>query len=712
LCARAKTAQWLIRLADRDVPFDAAFFACFAWSIGGLRRILQPLEEYVKTLPRRSQRAKIGKALREVADSPAHRLDDELEDFLEKHPSMRSVVQHVVRRECLAVVQKYRRTAEIFPQAVRRLRRVFGVGAELARFCEFVFILQTFSPVEKYFEDSLEIHLLRSRHLPAAMLDISEPALKRCIDEAASSGLIRRCEINDAFRLRDELMQFWESCSGNVAKGVFCAPLSGKTLPLEHFKIPQEEIDHVKSLLARPGDAPTHILLYGPPGTGKTTFAASLAASLKVRAWSVVSRKDDDDDDRRSSLSACLHTASRHPGSFVLVDEAERMLDTDGGFVKNSKDKAWLNDFLERPGRRVIWITNHIRHIDQAVLRRFQYSIHFEGLRKPERKAVWRQILIDKKALRLLPEERIDALAEMYDVPAAVIEESVVQAKSLTRAKETFGLAVERVLRAHVTLRSGGDKPRPKKQTLPGYTPEGVCLEGSMDELLELCRRLDARMRGNGDLLAGSGTMLFYGPPGTGKTALARHIAETIERECLVKRADELLSMWVGETEKNIARAFQQAEKEDAVLVIDEADSFLYTRGIAQRSWEATQVNEFLTCLEECRCFCICTTNRREDMDAAAMRRFSIKIPFTFAGRNQVKALYKSLLAPLAADVMTEDEERELLSMTKLAPGDFHAVRARRRLADPGGVTHAVLTADLRREQSMKLEQAGRRIGF
>jgi SpoVK/Ycf46/Vps4 family AAA+-type ATPase len=116
----------------------------------------------------------------------------------------------------------------------------------------------------------------------------------------------------------------------------------------------------------------------------------------------------------------------------------------------------------------------------------------------------------------------------------------------------------------------------------------------------------------NGRVRPGAGTMLFYGPPGTGKTALARYIAEVLERECIVKPVSELQSMWVGETEKNIARAFQQAEADGAVLVFDGADSFIYTRDTAQQSWETSQVNEFLTCLEECRGFCICTTNRRE----------------------------------------------------------------------------------------------------
>lgn len=69
----------------------------------------------------------------------------------------------------------------------------------------------------------------------------------------------------------------------------------------------------------------------------------------------------------------------------MLVDEAERMLETNLVFGRQTKDKAWLNDFLEKPGQRVIWITNHIEHIDQAVRRRFTFSIHFSRLGTQER---------------------------------------------------------------------------------------------------------------------------------------------------------------------------------------------------------------------------------------------------------------------------------------------------------------------------------------
>ena len=211
--------------------------------------------------------------------------------------------------------------------------------------------------------------------------------------------------------------------------------------------------------------------------------------------------------------------------------------------------------------------------------------------------------------------------------------------------------------------------------------------------MLDKCRRADAVYVANGALRRGCGTMLFYGPPGTGKTALARYIAHEIGRECVVKRASDLLSPLVGEAEQNVAEAFRRTEAEGAVLVIDEADTFLYSRETAQRSWESSLVNEFLTALEECRGFCICTTNRMETMDAAAMRRFPFKVRFTYAGAEQAMALYSALLAPLA-------------------PGDFHAVRSQYWLAERGEVSHEELVRALRREQDMKRDHEERKVGF
>jgi len=547
------------------------------------------------------------------------------------------------------------------------------------------------------------------------LLDIPVARYRVAIKELTDSGIIEAESYT--FRLQDDLVALWQDEKGANVEKLFCRSLEGETLPLESFKLPADDIARVKSLLETESKLPVHILLYGVPGTGKSTFARSLAKASNVKAWAVPCRDDDDENDRRVSMRACLHMASRHKGSFVLVDEAERMLNTDMFIFQNTQQKAWLNGLLEEPERRVIWIVNDIGFVDQAVRRRFTYSIHFEELGKRERHSVWQQILARHRVQKRMSETEIESLCEKYTSQAAVIEAAVVRSKEIGIKKTEFAASVEGFLRAHNTLRRNGNKERVKKtQVRQDYSPEGVCMEGSVEELLQACREADAELRETKTLPAASGNMLFYGPPGTGKTALARYIAKELDRECIVKRASDLLSMWVGESEKQVAEAFARAEDDGAVLVIDEADSFIYSRDRAQRSWESTLVNEFLTALEESRGFCICTTNRRDTMDAAAMRRFSFKIAFTYARPEQIVALYDKLLAPLCKTTMPSALRRELLALPRLTPGDFHVVRtscAGRFGRSATDVSHEQLVAALRKEQTLKLhEESGGRMGF
>ena len=76
----------------------------------------------------------------------------------------------------------------------------------------------------------------------------------------------------------------------------------------------------------------------------------------------------------------------------------------------------------------------------------------------------------------------------------------------------------------------------------------------------------------------GHGSLCFYGPPGSGKTALAEHLAQALGRPLLVRQASDLLSKYLGETEQNMAAMFREAESEGALLLLDEADSFLQDR--------------------------------------------------------------------------------------------------------------------------------------
>ena len=72
------------------------------------------------------------------------------------------------------------------------------------------------------------------------------------------------------------------------------------------------------------------------------------------------------------------------------------------------------------------------------------------------------------------------------------------------------------------------------------------------------------------------GTNCCYGPPGTGKTAWAAWLAEELDMPLLLKQGSDLLNRYVGGTEQNIAQAFEQAKADNALLVLDEVDTFLF----------------------------------------------------------------------------------------------------------------------------------------
>ncbi|MDR1660165.1 MAG: AAA family ATPase, partial [Desulfovibrio sp.] len=448
--AQGKCAGWLLRLIEQGVKLDDNFFACFGWAVGGLSPFLKSLSGEIKNLPKKLPVCAFKKAVNEAIKSPAYHQDDRCEELMREHPAMKGVIMEVLRRECVAAAVDAAKNDKIWRTSRKRLKSMFGISDALLQLCDFVFIQQSFSDVENYMDDHLNLYKYQNRRILAHMLDFDYKILLNCIAEARDCGFFD--DDRDQFRLRDELLSFWMEDEISDKRRLFYKTLNGKILPLEKFRVSREDIDHVVSLLKHTGDDPVHILLYGPPGTGKTTFANSLADALRVKAWSVVSRADDDDADRRTSLQACLNLAEKHSGAFVLVDEAERLLDTNNRFTENSKDKAWLNAFLEERGRRVIWITNHVSHIDQAVLRRFTYSIHFDHLGKKERGEIWRQVIRDQRRANALSEEQIQNLVRNYDVPAAVIEKSVCQVKRLHVQKKDFASAVERVLRAHVTL--------------------------------------------------------------------------------------------------------------------------------------------------------------------------------------------------------------------------------------------------------------------
>jgi SpoVK/Ycf46/Vps4 family AAA+-type ATPase len=248
------------------------------------------------------------------------------------------------------------------------------------------------------------------------------------------------------------------------------------------------------------------------------------------------------------------------------------------------------------------------------------------------------------------------------------------------------------VLAASAKLTNGGVAPPPRHRSEVPWVPALANTDISLTLLEERLAASPEPPRLS---------FCLEGPAGTGKSAWARHLARQLGLPVIEKRASDLLSMWVGGTERAIARAFADARAEGALLIFDEADSLLADRRNAVRQWEVSQVNEMLTWMESHPLPFVCTTNLAENLDPATQRRFTFRIRFDWLRPDQLPLAWAAhFAAPVAPEAATLD---------RLAPGDFANVA--RRIRALGQEDTATILAELRRESEAK-EGAARPIGF
>lgn len=160
----------------------------------------------------------------------------------------------------------------------------------------------------------------------------------------------------------------------------------------------------------------------------------------------------------------------------------------------------------------------------------------------------------------------------------------------------------------------------------------------------------------------------------------------------MVKRASDLLSPYIGESEQNVARAFSDATKEGALLLIDEVDTFLQDRRGAQRSWEVSLVNEMLTQIESFPGMLIASTNLIDGFDLAALRRFDMKVKFDFLKTEQAWELLGRYCGKFNLEAPPQYLLHHISKLSKITPGDF-AVLSRQHRFRPFGNASEVMSA-------------------
>jgi len=469
----------------------------------------------------------------------------------------------------------------------------------------------------------------------------------------------------------------------NELMAVFTRPSAKSQLGVEDFAFVREDTDMLVALLRaavarkEPG---VNVLMYGPPGTGKTELAKVVAQSAGLELFEVEYADRDGNSlsgrDRYRSLQIAQVFLKGSAQAALLFDEvedvfppisteaaqymarAEQIPAAPSGSVSG---KAWVNQILESNPVPTLWVTNRIEQIDPAFRRRFAY--HLE-LKSPPPGA--REQLV-RKTLEGVPVSDAFAakLAERKGLTPAQIRTAVRFAGLAQVGESSIEGLIERQLRNADQALGTLATERGLRRSVTTYDLEMLNVETRF-EVPRIVEALKAR---------GHGTLCFYGPPGTGKTALAEHIARAIGRPLVVRQASDLMSKYVGETEQNMAAMFREAEAEKAVLLLDEADSFLQDRRGAQRTYEVTEVNEMLQGMEHFNGVFVCTTNLLDRIDQAALRRFTFKIRFMPLTVSQRERMFVTEALAGDGQSMRSELRARLARLDQLCPGDFAAVK-------------------------------------
>jgi AAA+ superfamily predicted ATPase len=430
----------------------------------------------------------------------------------------------------------------------------------------------------------------------------------------------------------------------------------------------------------RGGAAGVNVLIYGPPGTGKTEFARTLAAAAGAALYAVgeeIEGEEPSRSDRLSALKRAQRLLGRRGDSILLFDEMEDLFAEASLFAgrgeRRTSSKIFVNRLLEGNKVPTIWTSNAINAVDPAHLRRMSYILRM-GYPNPKARA---RIVARVAEAEGMAEARsgLDALLPAEEGTAGL-------ARAALRGAALAGGGAEEAEAVGRSLILG----------LRGGRALAPAPSGAVDlDLYEADRPIAALI----DRIAAPGapadvSLLLTGPPGTGKTALAACLADRLDRPLVVKRASDLLSAWVGETEARIAEAFAEARATGSVLLFDEADSLLLDRAGAQRSWEISQVNEMLTWMDLHALPFIAATNFARRLDPAALRRFVFKIelmPLSPALMERAWTRFFGGAAPAG-----------LARISGLTPGDFAVVARQLRFAGaaPPGDVLALLEAEAR----------------
>lgn len=463
--------------------------------------------------------------------------------------------------------------------------------------------------------------------------------------------------------------------------GRFCKPLERESTTASLARLDERDVSIMLPLLEAepPEEGGTHILIYGSRAIDKPELISRYLDDSELEPWMVASKHVPSTDMPLWTFIAQEIISLKRDPIVLVVPKAEQALAQSGSRISlmslfgeapmDDEEELRTDDALTENGIRCVWLSDQPRFLTESNIGKFIFHCQARPGSRADRRARIEAVVSD---FNLSPD--VEAKLSRYSLLGA---RQVEQAAALAERLSDDSTERERVILRAVdqsqrVLRR--DATEELRDSVTKYSLDYLNLDGrfSADQVIKALQKKP------------KGSICFYGIPGTGKTQLAEYMAVELDLPIVKRRASDLLSKWLGESEQNIAQMFAEAEAEGAILFLDEADSFLRERADARAEWSVTQVNEILQQIERFEGVFIAATNLFQSLDAASLRRFTFKLEFKPLRDDQAWEMFcnETEYDPKADPAEAAALKDDLAQISNLAPGDFATVKRQAVLLD------------------------------
>ena len=552
--------------------------------------------------------------------------------------------------------------------------------------------------------------LYASVKLHSRFFSISPQKLRSYYDKNATlikTGLISKSAHRGDVEISSFAAEFIAGASSMTLLDSFISKDKGDIeLQIDDFIIKKKNIEIIRAMLTARGGS--NILLYGEPGTGKTEFARTIIREIRKQGYFVNQYDANGEEDlkhRKGAIVASQNVLGSEE-NVIIIDESDPVIASNNQFWMcdndGSKDsKAWINSVIENTKHKVIWISNSTESVDPSTKRRFSYSLEFKALSCKQREKVW-DVQLSKKKIKYVSALEVKELANKYQINAggiALALHDIGQMKSLRNSDQKKKM-LNNILSQHEEFVFG--KVSKLNILNKSYSLDAVNSDSDLQKLLDVLEKFYKMSEESGmESPIANFNILLQGNPGTGKTEFVKYAAEMLGKNLILKRLSDIRSKWYGESLQNIAAMFSQAQDQNAILFLDEADSFFMNREESSQ-YAGDETTELLTQMENFKGILFCSTNLVKSLDPAVMRRFNQKIKFDYLKDNAKESLFNLMLGELMEGKLNENELSQLHQTKNLTPGDFKVVYQKNFFL--GKCENRKLIEDLQNEVSYKLD--------